>query len=176
MPFFSSPNATLKLGLVFTTVASLYLLYATLRKPSLGFPLARPGETVHIVLFQYSPSVTASVKHDVSHAFMALKDTCRLPDGSKYILSIDGGLNTSPEEKTKGMEHAFVVTFRTARERDYYLDQDAAHQVFKASIAEKVQDVVVFDFESGQFARERKAAARRHGRRRSSEESHVRSM
>ena len=59
---------------------------------------------MHIVMFQYKPAVTASVKNDISSAFIALKDSCRLPDGSKYILSLDGGLNNSPEGMTKGLE------------------------------------------------------------------------
>lgn len=62
------------------------------------------GQIVHIVLFQYAPSVTASTKNNVSSAFIALKDSCRLLDGSRYIVSIDGGLNNSPEGAGKGME------------------------------------------------------------------------
>ena len=111
----------------------------------------------------------------MASAFMALKDGCRLPDGSRYIVSIDGGNNNSPEGLSKGMEvgycrlpckgrsvmslvimpfqHAFVATFRSTEERDYYLDTDPVHQAFKASIAEKVSDVVVFDFSSGEFTR-----------------------
>ena len=55
-------------------------------------------------MFQYAPEVTASTKNNVSAAFLALKDLCRLPNGSKYIQSIDGGLNNSPEGRTKDME------------------------------------------------------------------------
>ena len=138
-------------------------------------------------MFQYKSSVTATTKDNVSSAFMALKDACRLPDGSKYIVAIDGGVNNSPEGMTKGMEvrprliplvfdsdvsqHAYVVSFRNAAERDYYLDTDPAHQAFKASIPEKIVDAVVFDFESGQFARA--ASARK---RRPSDEIHVRTV
>ena len=143
-------------------------------------------------MFQYAPKVTAETKHHVSTAFLALKDACHLPDGSKYILSVDGGLNNSPEGHTKGMEvrpapltriyaahcaplallqHAYVLAFRSTAERDYYLDVDPAHQAFKASIAEKVSDVVVFDFESGDFAR--RTVGRR---RRPSDELHVRTV
>lgn len=144
---------------------------------------------MHIVLFQYGPEITASTKNNVSAAFLALKDACRLPDGSRYVLSIDGGLNNSPEGLAKGMEvrrapvshpshltcsadqHGFVLAFRSAAERDYYLDEDPAHQAFKASIAEKVVDAVVLDFESGEFAR--RALTRR---RRPSDEIHVRTV
>ena len=62
------------------------------------------GTIVHIVMFQYKPTITTTTKNDVSSAFVALKDACRLPDGSKYVVSVDGGLNNSPEGKAKGME------------------------------------------------------------------------
>ena len=158
------------------------------------------------MLFQFGPSVTSTTKSNVSSAFVALKDSCRLLDGSRYIVSIDGGLNNSPEGQGKGFEvspivpvlssplckrrlavtrtfrhflrpcsyiskHAYVLTFRSVAERDYYLDRDPAHQIFKASIAEKVSDVLVFDFESGEFARN---ALRR--RRRPSDELNVRTV
>ena len=55
-------------------------------------------------MFQYGPEVSTSTKNNVTAAFIGLKEACRLPDGSKYILSIDGGLNNSPEGHTKGME------------------------------------------------------------------------
>ena len=55
-------------------------------------------------MFQYKPSVTDATKNEVSSAFIALKDACRLPDGSRYVISIDGGYNNSPEGMNKGME------------------------------------------------------------------------
>lgn len=70
-----------------------------------------------------------------------------------------------------GPQHAYVVTFRNAAEREYYLDTDPAHVAFKTSIADKVSDVLVFDFESGEF--ERNASRRR---RRPSDEIHVRTV
>ena len=68
---------------------------------------------MHIVLFQYAPEVTTSTKSNVSTAFLALKDSCRLPDGSRYILSIDGGLNNSPEGKAKGLEVRVSTVLRS---------------------------------------------------------------
>lgn len=64
-----------------------------------------------------------------------------------------------------------MVTFRNAEERDYYLDTDPAHQAFKTSIADKIVDATVFDFTSGEFARQ--AASRK---RRASDEVHVRTV
>ena len=69
------------------------------------------------------------------------------------------------------MQHAFVVTFRNAEERDYYLDTDPAHRAFKTSVADKVADATIFDFTSGEFAQ--RAAMRK---RRPSDEVHVRTV
>ncbi|KAI0690216.1 stress responsive A/B barrel domain-containing protein [Cytidiella melzeri] len=125
-----------------------------------------------MVMFRYHPTLSVSTKNDVASAFHGLKDACRLPDGSRYILSLDGGSFMSPEGRGHGLEHAFVVTFRSLAERDYYLDKDPAHLAFVASILDKVAESTVFDFESGEF--ERKARGRR--RRRPSDEIHVRTV
>lgn len=55
-------------------------------------------------MFEYAPGVTAPTKANVSAAFVALRETCRLPSGARYILAVDGGPNSSPEGKTHGME------------------------------------------------------------------------
>ncbi|KAI0825574.1 stress responsive A/B barrel domain-containing protein [Irpex lacteus] len=129
------------------------------------------GAIVHMVMFRYQPTLSQSTKNDVASAFLALKDSCRLPDGSRYIVSLDGGSFTSPEGRGKGLEHAFVVTFRSKSDRDYYLNSDPAHLAFVASILEKVADSTVFDFESGEFER-----TSRHRRRRPSDELHIRTI
>ncbi|KIP04700.1 hypothetical protein PHLGIDRAFT_182708 [Phlebiopsis gigantea 11061_1 CR5-6] len=169
MSLFNSPFA-LRLGLALTTFTTVCLLISTFR--TAPPPPLPQGAVVHIVMFEYAPGVTAPTKAAVSAAFVALRETCRLPSGARYILAVDGGPNSSPEGQTHGMEHAFVVAFRSAAERDYYLDADPAHQAFKASVREKVAGAVVFDFASGEFARE--SVLRR--RRRPSDEVHVRTV
>lgn len=62
------------------------------------------GAIVHMVMFRYQPTLSQSTKNDVASAFLALKDSCRLPDGSRYIVSLDGGSFTSPEGRGKGLE------------------------------------------------------------------------
>lgn len=62
------------------------------------------GHIIHMVLFKYAPSTPPAAKAEVAAAFLALKDTCRLANQKKYILSIDGGSNISPENAGKGME------------------------------------------------------------------------
>jgi hypothetical protein len=76
-------------------------------------------------------------------------------------------------------QHAYVVTFANVADRDYYVQDDVAHNAFKASLGDIVQDVLVFDFESGQFQRQAAAGGVKgggsgRGVRRSVEEMHVR--
>jgi hypothetical protein len=49
------------------------------------------------------------------------------------------------------MQHAFVVTFKDSADRDFYVDHDAAHDVFKRSLSNRVSSCVVHDFTSGEF-------------------------
>jgi hypothetical protein len=56
------------------------------------------------VLFQYNEDTSAAEKAEIAAAFLALKDACRLKDGKKYILDIDGGVNHSPEDAGQGTE------------------------------------------------------------------------
>ena len=62
------------------------------------------GSIVHIVMFKYPAGLSPATKSSVSAAFVGLKESCRLPNGSRYIQSVDGGLNNSPEGHTKGLE------------------------------------------------------------------------
>ena len=127
--FLHSPFA-IKLGLAFTTLTTVCLLYTTFSGYGTSVPLFAPkqcvlllhltgheqlrliiiyswktrGTIVHMVMFRYQPTLSQSTKNDVASAFLALKDSCRLPDGSRYIVSLDGGSFASPEGRGKGLE------------------------------------------------------------------------
>lgn len=49
------------------------------------------------------------------------------------------------------LQHAYIVTFASIADRDYYNETDPAHQAFKALVGPKVSKVVVLDFEEGRF-------------------------
>ncbi|GAA5921945.1 hypothetical protein JCM3775_003429 [Rhodotorula graminis] len=106
----------------------------------------------HIVAFRYKPTTLDSEKHLVASSFLALQDLCVLEPGTdeRYV-AVTGGANNSSEGQTKGYEHTFVLTFRNRAERDYYVDQDEAHQRFKELAGQHVDDVFVFDYEAGTF-------------------------
>ncbi|KAL8281135.1 hypothetical protein RQP46_006493 [Phenoliferia psychrophenolica] len=109
-----------------------------------------PGIITHIVHFEYKPEVSGTERHLIASKFLALLDTCSLA-GKPYILSATGGKNNSPEGASRGLEHSFVLTFATLEDRDYYLDKDPAHQIFKAEVGPKLAGACVMDFEAGVF-------------------------
>lgn len=71
---------------------------------------------VHIVLFRYLASTTEEQRADVSRRFHALADSER--DGARYIRSIRGGPQRSPEEAGHGFDAGFVVEFASLDDRD----------------------------------------------------------
>ena len=72
-----------------------------------------------------------------------------LLDLSESISGIDdyvSGTNNSPEQRSQGLTHGFIMTFTDAAARDAYVVH-ADHENFKASVADIVENVIVFDFE-----------------------------
>ena len=104
---------TLALGLLLTTA------------PSLGAQAATPpaGTLRHIVVFKYKPGATEAQITQVTDAFVALKT--KIPN----IISIEHGVNNSPEKLNQGFTHVYQVTFTNAAARDAYLPHPA-HKAF----------------------------------------------
>jgi hypothetical protein len=93
----------------------------------------------HIVLFSYRDGVTEAQKLEVARRFAGLPD--RLP----LIHQFESGRNNSPENLSQGFEDAFVVTFRTAADRDAYLPHPV-HQEFVAFLSSYVDKALVIDY------------------------------
>lgn len=53
---------------------------------------------IHIILFEFNPTVTPAQVEDVCKRMLALKDTCIHPTTQKpYVKSYGGGKDNSPE-------------------------------------------------------------------------------
>jgi len=65
-------------------------------------------------------SATSAQKADFAQRFFALRDSARR-NGQRYIVSITGGRESSREGFDQGVEQIFVVTFKTADDRDYFV-------------------------------------------------------
>jgi hypothetical protein len=118
----------------------------------------RPGRTEHIVLFKYKEDITDEQRQLIKKQFMALKNGSKR-NGIPYIASIITGSQSSLEGLSKGYEQAFIVTFRSEGDRNFYVGTpavsdpqyyDQLHNEFKNFIEPFLRDgengVLVFDF------------------------------
>ncbi|KAF3925733.1 hypothetical protein AA313_de0209302 [Arthrobotrys entomopaga] len=108
---------------------------------------------VHIVLLQFKEGTPSDGLKGICDAFIKLKEDCIHPETQKpYILSIRGGLDNSQEDLQHGYTHAFVVEFAALWDRDYYVEKDPAHDVFKKALKEGgLANVTVVDFQNGVY-------------------------
>ena len=129
----------------------------------------KKGTVKHVVLFRYTESTTPEQKAEIARRFVALKGLA-LRNGKPYIVSIETGAQTSGEGVDQGLEQGFIVTFKSAGDRNYYVGApivdtstleakranagffDPAHQDFKEFVGGFLHQpinptgVVVFDF------------------------------
>ena len=118
----------------------------------------RLGRTEHIVLFKYKEDITDEQRQLIKKQFMSLKNGSKR-NGVPYIASIITGPQNSLEGLSKGYEQAFIVTFRSEGDRNYYVGTpavsdpqyyDPLHNEFKSFVAPFLRDgdnsVLVFDF------------------------------
>src|SRR5689334_13858671 len=69
---------------------------------------APAGAVRHVVVFRYKPDASPEKIQQVTEALTALKD--KIPG----ILSMEHGVNNSPEKLNQGFTHVFQVTFTNA--------------------------------------------------------------
>jgi len=93
----------------------------------------------HVVLFKFNDQATAEIIGEIEQSFASLAD--KIP----AIHSFEWGINNSPEERSKGLTHCFLVTFATEEDRQAYLPHPD-HQAFVKFIAPYVEDVTVVDY------------------------------
>lgn len=120
----------------------------------------KPGIVKHIVLFRFNNTVTTTQKNLIRKKFLALKNKC-LRQGHPYILGIEGGNQMSGEGLAHGFEQAYIITFKSEGDRNYYVGQpiftnahfyDSAHQEFKDFVGPFLdkpinsKGALVFDF------------------------------
>lgn len=117
-----------------------------------------PGIIKHIVLFRYKDSVTPEQKTAVIQRFLTLRDSKRPGEKHPYVISITTGSQNSGEKTSLGFEQAFIVTFRSEGDRNYYVGTpivdnpiyyDKSHADFKKFVGPLLAEehgVLVFDF------------------------------
>ncbi|KAF1976009.1 dabb-domain-containing protein [Bimuria novae-zelandiae CBS 107.79] len=116
--------------------------------------VAASPSTTHIVLFKFHDNVTPGNLKDITLQMLGLEKSCLHPTtGAPYIKSITGGKGNSPEGLQEGLTHGYVVQFSSNEDRDYYVNQDPAHDAFKKTAGPFIEKAVVFDFQDGVFLR-----------------------
>jgi len=115
----------------------------------------KPGRVRHIVLFRFKDTVSEIERAEVTQRFLALQYSLR--QGKPYIVSIERGVQTSGESAGRDYQQAFLVTFRSEGDRNYYVGRpfvhdasclDTQHDRFKDDVARFLapDGVVVFDY------------------------------
>jgi len=93
----------------------------------------------HIVLYKFKETTTQAQIDEVSAEFKGL------PGKIPGIVGFEAGTNVSPEGKSEGFTHAFVVSFATEKDRDAYIVHPA-HQDFVSIVKDRREKVIVIDF------------------------------
>ena len=121
----------------------------------------RPGTIRHIVLFRFRPTALVAEVDGVIASFLALGQEC-VRDGVPYIVSIENGPQLSTEGAGEGFDRAFLLTFASEGDLNYYIGRpavdgpglfDPAHDAFKGLVGPLLDTagVVAFDFRPEPF-------------------------
>ena len=100
---------------------------------------AKPRTLRHVVLFKFKDTSTEADVAKIVAAFQGL------PAKIKEIAGFEWGTDVSPEGKSQGLTHCFLVTFKSEADRDVYLPHPA-HKEFVAIVGPHVDKVCVVDF------------------------------
>ena len=94
----------------------------------------------HVVLFKFYEKTKATTVSAIEKAFQALAGN--LP----FVTGFEWGHNSSPEKLDQGFTHCFIVTFKSAADRDLYLPHPD-HQAFcREYLDPNLEKVCVVDF------------------------------
>ena len=100
---------------------------------------AADGKLYHVVSFKFKEGASKDQIKQVEDAFRDLKKKI------KEIQSYEWGTNVSPEKHDKGFTHAFILTFKSDKDRDAYLVHPD-HKAFGKIVGPVLADVFVVDF------------------------------
>jgi len=120
----------LLLSMIFSTVV-----------PLISSADARKEPVRHVVVFKYKSGATEDQIRQVTDSFRDLKK--KIPG----IVSFERGVNNSPEGKSLGFTHVYLLTFEDANARDAYLPH-AEHKKFGELLGKLgvLENVFVVDF------------------------------
>ncbi len=101
--------------------------------------LAADGPVRHVVHFKFKADADKALIAKVVEEFAALKTKIAV------VESLEWGTDVSPEGLGKGFTHCWVLSFKTAADRDAYLVHPD-HKAFVTLVKPTLEDVLVVDF------------------------------
>lgn len=118
-----------------------YLLCVLVSLLGLGLitPATASAKVHHVVCLKFKPGTATENIKSVEQAFAALQQ--KIPG----IDSLKWGTNVSKEQRSKGFTHCFILTFKSEKERDAYIEHPE-HKAFVKLVTPFVDDVFVIDF------------------------------
>ncbi len=94
----------------------------------------------HILLIKFKVDSTSSDIEHIKGLFMAM------PEKVEGVVSVEWGVNDSPEEKNQGYTHSVFMTFADEAGRENYLPHPE-HEALKHVFGPLLDDIVVFDYQ-----------------------------
>jgi Stress responsive A/B Barrel Domain len=130
-----------------------------------GLPQPAWANVFHVVTFRFKSDVTALQRQSFARQIQALSETSKW-DGRPLIVSIRYGEPMSREGFDQGFQQMFIVEFRNAADRDYFVGPpyrdaaEAAHQRVIDQVLPHVErgpggeitGTFVYDFETEVFS------------------------
>lgn len=94
----------------------------------------------HILLIKFKDSAELSQIDELKALFDAM------PNKVDSVVSVEWGINDSPENKNKGYTHSVLMTFSDEEGRQNYLPHPE-HEALKDVFRPLLEDIVVFDYQ-----------------------------
>lgn len=95
----------------------------------------------HVLLIKFKESAEAAEVEKLRALFEAM------PEKVEGVVSVEWGLNDSPENKNQGYTHAVLMTFADEAGRQNYLPHPE-HEALKLVFSPLLEDIVVFDYQA----------------------------
>lgn len=99
----------------------------------------KDGKLRHVVLFKFKPEAAPEQVAAIIKAFG------ELPQKINVIQEYEWGPNVGSEERSKGLTHCFLVTFRSAEDLETYLVHPE-HLKFVEFLKPSLADIAVVDY------------------------------
>lgn len=94
----------------------------------------------HILLIKFKGSAERSEVKKLRELFIAI------PEKVAGVVSVEWGLNDSPENLNQGYTHSVFMTFANEEGRQHYLFHPE-HDALKTVFSPLLEDIVVFDYQ-----------------------------